>query len=148
MGTGCASARLFRANHLGDDTIFCMKDTETKTLPKNGPQPTARRGAPRSFASCFASYQGHPDFFFAQGSHGDRRTRRKDCVPKRQWNVETACEHQVTDSSGKRILRDHRQKWNHCWRNPAQQNGTSPIEDGDVIRLGNTIAMMRYILSP
>lgn len=141
----CASAHLFRANHLGD-TIF-MKDTETKTLPKNGPQPTARRGAPQLRILYSPSYQGRSIFSLLKGVTEIGRTEGegKIAFPSDSGMSKLHASIKVTDSSGNVFLRDHSKNGTTVGEIQLSKNENfHPIEDGDVIRLGNTIAMMRY----
>ncbi len=141
----CASAHLFQADHLGD-TVF-MKDTETKTLPKNGTQTTTRRGAPQLRILYSPSYQGRPIFSLLKGMTeiGRAEGDGKIAFPNDSGMSKLHASIKVTDSSGTVFLRDHSKNGTTVGETQLSKNENfHPIEDGDVIRFGNTIAMMRY----
>lgn len=139
------SAHLCQAELLGD-TAF-MKDTVTKTLPKSGQQKSLRRGAPQLRILFSPSYKARPIFSLLKGTTEIGREEKDDriALPDDSGMSKLHACIKVSETDGLVFLRD--QSKNGTFVGDLRLHKSDhfhPLEDGDVIRLGNTVAMVRY----
>ncbi len=139
------SAHLFRPYHVGD-TGF-MKDTETKTLPKNGQQKSSRRGAPQLRILYSPSYRGRTIFSLLKGTTeiGRAEGDAMISIPHDSGLSKSHASIKVSETDGIVFLRDHSKNGTTVRETHLHKNEhLHRVEDGDVIRIGDTLAMVRY----
>lgn len=124
-----------------------MTDGPTKTLPKPGSNRSERRGSPQLRILFSPSYRGRPVFPLLKGTTEIGRTEGEGTIafPSDDLMSKQHASIKVSDTDGIVFLRDHSKNGTSVGTIRLHKNELwHRVEAGDILRVGNTIAIVRH----
>ena len=146
MGSERQSAHLYRGQVVCDTDR--MTESPTKTIPKAGSGKGERRGAPQLRVIFSPSYKGRAIYSLLKGGETTLGRSEPDCAiafPKDEGMSKLHAKVKVGETDGAVFLRDFSKNGTFAGSQHLQKNELwHRLEDGDVLRFGNTLCLVRY----